>query len=836
MKFLKLISVLTIFSFICLNDTGCNFVTHKTISHNRQSDSLDSEPEPNYNASLDFDYQDFVSYLYIGNRVENFTGYFNTFYKANEDYNDAFDEYRTSLISFYNRRLDSLGITLPVSAGVKEKFDKAIERASKIIQFHKNSKFIDESVLIIGKSYFLLADYYKAERTFNEFLSKFSSSELADEAYLYLGRTKVKLGKMDEGEAIFKSLVKNSSDNEIQSLAARDLGILEYNKGKPLIAANYFNAAIDFSKDKEKKAEGQFIQAKILSVYKPDQAAKEYNKVLDYTSDYDLTFFARLNYAKGLIYNKNFKAADEELESLRKKYRDDAAYTPLVDLEIANNYYAQKNYPAALEKYYEVIVKYPSSPVSSDAYYYLAKHEEEINHNYLNALVNYRKATEENSASDYFKESSTKAATLDRYFVLQGEVNDSAINIPLSNPDVERYRAFYNEEKGINQPPNEGNKDGTNPKGDQEGNPKGEGKPGGSKNGFFKSHRDSTEEQQQVSPESNPVLPNSNPDNTGETNRQEIINKREKEKANRENLNKEEGNKEENTKENGEIENTASDSVKAVNDSLGLVNKEEAIFKAYYELAEIFIYSLDQSDSAEYYLQLLLSKFPDSERQSKVLYTLGNYYKNEGKKELADETFNKIISRYPNTVYANESRKILGVKIQEEGMTESPVNEIFKDALNSFNDKRYGDAISKLKEVESKFPKDSLVAKSLYSIGWIYENELANKDSSLFYFKKLKEKFPDSEYTLKINPMLEYVASMENHDSTKAVNENSSVSDSTKNAVNEGENKSEEVVGTEKKEVIKTEVPPDTTNVNKENQLSQEEIDKLLKESDESGK
>lgn len=205
---LTLLFVFLASSIICY--TGCNFVTHRTVSVDSPYDSNKSDQDPNYNVSLDYKYQDFISYFYLGNRVENFTAYFNTFFKSQEDFNEGYNDYRTTLISFYNKRLDSLGINPPISASVKDKMDKAIERSSKIIQYHKNSKYIDDAVLIIGKSYYFEGEYFKAERTFNEFLSKFSSSNLADEAILYLGQTKVRVDKKDEGEVIFKNLLLNS--------------------------------------------------------------------------------------------------------------------------------------------------------------------------------------------------------------------------------------------------------------------------------------------------------------------------------------------------------------------------------------------------------------------------------------------------------------------------------------------------------------------------------------------------------------------------------------------------------------------------------------------------
>lgn len=831
-KYSKL-TLLFIFLIIsCVYNNGCNFITHRTVSVDSPYDSNKSDQDPNYNVSLDYKYQDFVSYFYMGNRVENFTAYFNTFFRSQEDYNEGYDEYRSTIISFYNRRLDSLGVIPPISASVKEKFDKAIERSSKIIQYHKNSKYIDDAVLIIGKCYFFEGEYFKAERTFNEFLSKFSSSTLADEAILFLGQTKNRLGKKEEAETIFKNLLKNSDESEIKSLAARNLGIIEYNKGKSEEAVNYFSESITYSDDDERKAESQFILAKILSGYKPQLAAKEYKKVLDYSSDYDLKFYTGLNYAKGLIVNKEFNAASEELDDLRNKYRDESAFTPLVDLEIANNFFAQNKIPEAFNKYYEVIVKYPNTASSADAYYYLAKYDEQVKKDYLNAYINYKKSVEENSSSDYYKYSLEKSTTLEKYFALQDEINDSAkVELPTVNAGVENYRKKYNEEKGIEQPEEttgrESEKGGLQNNGDQNGNPddgsqtgKGKGKPGGVKYGSF--IKDDSLKEQTNDPINNPTMePSVSPSGPVDQTRSPTSVK-----------------KGDDTMKTGENQNTVdtrvSDSLKAAEDLSQQKAKEDMVFNAYYQLAELFMYSIVQNDSAEYYLKLLLTKFPESEKQTKILYTLGYFYKNTDRKTEADETFQKIIETYPNTIYAGEARKILGIKSTGDKVIQNPVDEIFTTAVNLFTRSKFAEAIAELKLVEEKYPSDTLVAKSLYSIGWLYENKLVNKDSSLLYYNRLKSQFPESEYALKVAPMLEYIASVEKKETTDSSKINTAVSDTTGGVVNDtvkNADNGEEVV-IEKKEENPEEVKVDTTNVTGETKLSQEEIDKLLKESE----
>src|SRR5690606_11474253 len=108
------------------------------------------------------------------------------------------------------RRLDSLNINANLSAEGKEQLNEVIEGASKVIQYRKSSRFIDDAVLLIGKSYYYLNDFLQAERKFNEFLSKLSMSELKDEATLFLGKTKMKLGQTQEAETLLKSVIANS--------------------------------------------------------------------------------------------------------------------------------------------------------------------------------------------------------------------------------------------------------------------------------------------------------------------------------------------------------------------------------------------------------------------------------------------------------------------------------------------------------------------------------------------------------------------------------------------------------------------------------------------------
>ncbi len=720
--------------------SACNYSTHRTISRNISDTSFEVEPDPDYNVSLDPTYQDFVSFMFMGNRSENFATYFNSYYLASEDFNDALSIYRTTTIATYNKRLDSLNITPVLSKDLSDKFDKVIQRASKVIQLHKNSKFLDDAVLLVGKTYYFLADYIKAERQLNEFLSNLQSSRLYDEAILYLGMTKLKLGKIDEGEKILKNILVSAKDKEIRSEAAQQLGINEYSKKNYNQAIGYFRSSIEVSNNKESKAIKQFILAKMYSIIDPVKAAVEFSNVDNYTSDYDQTFYARLNNAKGLNYLKRYPESLDELASLRKKYRESPDYRQLVDLEVANTYFYQGKFSDAIHAYYDVIIDYPGSIASADAYYYLGKYYEQDKNNYLSAAIFYKKATTENGQGDFNDEALKKAESFERYYALLATINDKQkIEIPAEDVNLERYRTKRNKEKGIDTKTNK-----TDP---NLGDPKERGGKGsGISSKEFSFLRDSIINKLPPGSENLFKIDSNNNNNFIP---KDTINK------NFRPTEFDQLNKTDTTQLDPKLLKNDTSKINIpikVDSAKTLYDKR---YNAYYELAELFLYDLKQVDSAEYYLNTIIERYNEPERNSKAMYALATIYLNNNESGKANELFQKIIQTYPNTVFANESRKSLGFKTQE--VEEETVKELYKAAEKSFLDGRNDEALMLLTDLNSKYPESAISPKILYTKGWIYENNLKNRDSAIVMYRLLKQKYPSSEFTLVVNPKLDQI-------------------------------------------------------------------------------
>jgi TolA-binding protein len=433
--------------------SACSTFNYKTYDEKQNKDIDD--PEPNYELTLDPDFQNYTAFMFIGNRIENFSTYFNTYFNANENFNDAYDDYATKVLAGYNEKQDSIFAKPQLSQESVDKFNVAIEKASKVIQYHKSSQYMDRAVLLIGKSYFYLGDYLKAERKFGEFISKLKSSPYLDEALLYLAKTQLRLE--NEGPAIerLNTLIKTSKEKNVVSESYQSLAEYFLNKKDYENAVANFKKAIEYSGDSEFKSQMQFLVASVTAKINPKIAAKEFDKVLDYNASYDLEYLARLNTSKYLILNGKFSEANDIIEDLEVKYKDVPDNLSKVNYMHAFYYEQKKDYKNSQEHFYELIKEFPGTVPSADASFKLADYFESKN-DYLRALMYYRFSTEQSNKGTFYIEALKKANTFKRYFELKGIIGGEIINTDYNEEFKKKTTKDFDKNNGPNKNPDKG--------------------------------------------------------------------------------------------------------------------------------------------------------------------------------------------------------------------------------------------------------------------------------------------------------------------------------------------------------------------------------------------
>ena len=671
MKYLKIPQIPAFFALLIFTAlfAACSTFNYKT--YNEEANKNIDDPEPNYDVTLDGNFQDFTSFMFIGNRIENFSTYFNTYFNASENFNDAYDDYVTRVLANYSERQDSIFARPRLSQESIDKFNVAIQKASKVIQYHKSSQFMDRSVLLVGKAYYYLGDYLKAERKFGEFISRLKSSRYLDEALLYLAKTQLRLENEKPAIERLNSLIETSKDRNVVSESYQSLAEYYLNKKDYENSIKNFKKAIELSDDNSFKAQMQFLVASVVSKTDQKSAAKEFDKVMDYNASFDLEYLAKFNLAKSLVLSGRYPEGNSLIEDLTIKYKDNNESLAQINYLKAVSYEERKDSKNAIKQFYEVIKEYPSSIASSDASYKIGLYYEDQKNDYLRAYMYYRFSTEQNAAGTYNKQSVTKAGVFKRYFELRSQISGVPINTEYDAEFKKKTSKVLLEEDDNGKPP-------------KQNNGKGGGTSGSGVSGFIEKYMPA---------------------------------------------------------DSIEVTDTI-----VTFQNLDSLNKaeEKKIADAKFELAELFLYDLNRTDSSEFYLLQSLNESTDYEFSAKVLFALSELARRLDDNPRSEEYLRKIVEFYPHSEVANSSRRLLNLSVLDDYSGDAS-DSLYSAAENSFVAQDYPAALAYFNEIISKYPSSARVDKAYYGAGWICENVLGKNDSAYYYYSSLVKTIPNSQ-------------------------------------------------------------------------------------------
>lgn len=163
---------------------------------------------------------------------------------------------------------------------------------------------------------------------------------------------------------------------------------------------------------------------------------------------------------------------------------------------------------------------------------------------------------------------------------------------------------------------------------------------------------------------------------------------------------------------------------------------------------------LGNIDSAHYYYKLATEIAPVSSKgRAQYIY---NYYRltKTDNPILADSLYEQLAELYPKTEYGKEAFTKLGYT---EHFTIDTVADIFASGNQLRKNGLYPLSIEKYFSIYTNYPEHSLAPKSLYSIGWIFENKVIIPDSALYYYSLLLSKYPKTEYAKDISTSVSFL-------------------------------------------------------------------------------
>lgn len=290
----------------------------------------------------------------VSKTYHNITAHYNAYFYANERLNEVKQAIGDNFEPNYNRILEVFTpIDTSVVASNQDKLDDVVKKAATAIQFHKNSDWVDDSYVLIGKVKFLQGKYEEAIQTFKYVNSTSEDDGAVHDGLVTLMRTYIDYGEMNNAIAVSDFLKKEElNKHNLQNLYLTRAYMYQKRDDLNNMVANLVQAVQMMSLN-ENRAKIYFIIGQVYQELGFDaEAHHNYLECVKSNPPYELSFYASLNMAQvfELARSNDLKKVRRYYEKIlkdrkNKEYRDKIYYEMAGfelkqgDLDLAIDYY-----------------------------------------------------------------------------------------------------------------------------------------------------------------------------------------------------------------------------------------------------------------------------------------------------------------------------------------------------------------------------------------------------------------------------------------------------------------------------------------------------------------
>ena len=351
-------------------------------------------------------------FLYGCGVWNNFTTYFNLYYNSS----DLFSKAEKSIKDANNDVFSIEPMQLPTDASTN--INKVIEKCSQILQFHANSSYVDDALLMIGKCFYYQTNYQKALRKFKELLSTQPNSDLVLEANLWTGMTQMGMRDYDNAMNTLQDVMEKArqkGNKDILELAYIEEIKYDLSQKDDASAITLLENFLKTSENNEINAEAAF---KLGLLYKDEgelpSAINSFKRVNNYSPSYFILLNSMIELGKTLRENSEYQNALDLFNSMRSesKYADDY---DKIEVQSGITLVKMNKLEDAIQKLTLVDTTYSKTPSSGLAEYELAKIFQNDYSDFDSADYYYKKSLSHQLPPEYMQEVRNQVELIGKY-------------------------------------------------------------------------------------------------------------------------------------------------------------------------------------------------------------------------------------------------------------------------------------------------------------------------------------------------------------------------------------------------------------------------------------
>ena len=692
---------------------------------------------------------------------ENFTTYFNLYYNADDLFEKAESQMEEQKKDIFSTEPP------PVPGNVATNLQKVIEKCSNILQFSPSSAYVDDALMMLGKSFYYQKSYLKSQKKFEELLTSQPKSNYVLEANLWIGKCLMRLRNFTDGLAklteVRDKAIEEGEDDIVQEAYIEEIVYKKTVNDIPG-AIEAANAFLKISDNDEIKGELWYEVGNLnMRIDDKENAVTAYRNVFEYSPDYELEVNAKLKLGKSL---RDLGKNDEALsifEDMRSEDKYSEKYAD-IDLELGITEAALKKYQEAIDQLTIVDTTYKNTPNSGVAKFELGLVYENGLKNLDSAAVYYKKAAATQLPFEYMEPARDKNSLFTRYTSLRAEQNKYGKQLfYLLNPDefikdssryVQDSLAIAEEISNVKELQEIWSGLDTLMRGKQD------------TTGFFRDSvtvadtlvaflKDSLEYINRDSIFS--WIRNPKPDDSLLVAQfDSMLTNRTFDPFAQQKL----------EEKRREQENFANQLVASLPDTLKFKNNppkrpkisgdslNTILAKNQLDLGNLFLSELNFPDSAYLYYTSNLEDYPNTPYYATTLFAMGTYYLTVNNKNKADSLFNIVYNDYQNESIVNAAADMLNKPFID--LNYDPAMDKYTEAEKYLLAGEYQTAVNKFKDIAELYPSSPVAPKAIYASGWLEENELNNPEQAAGYYDTLISRYPSSVYVRAVAPKINF--------------------------------------------------------------------------------